>query len=239
MHLKDDISNRRFLVDTGAAFSVFPHSSEEPPSGPRLKGPAGRIIRCWGQRTLQLSFNGLHFSWDFLLAEVEFPILGVDFLRHHKLAVDAAAGHLLHTEALQRLGTASTEAAGELASILSSTPALYRTIFSEFPEVVDAGGNFPPPKHGVEHHIVTSGRPVTARFRRLDPEKLVAAKKEFERMEADGIIRRSDSCWSSPLHMVQKSDGSWRPCCMRNLVDSHNTIMIMIKSIFIAQYSCV
>ena len=31
-------------------------------------------------------------------------------------------------------------------------------------------------------------------------------------MEAAGIIRRSSSLSSSPLHMVKKSDGSWRPC---------------------------
>ncbi len=31
-------------------------------------------------------------------------------------------------------------------------------------------------------------------------------------MEKDGIIRRSNSPWSPPQHMVQKRDGSWRPC---------------------------
>ena len=31
-------------------------------------------------------------------------------------------------------------------------------------------------------------------------------------MENMGIIRRSDSPWSSPLHMVPKSSGGWRPC---------------------------
>ena len=42
--------------------------------------------------------------------------------------------------------------------------------------------------------------------------KLAAAKAEFQKMEAAGIIRCSDSPWASPLHMVPKPDGSWRPC---------------------------
>ncbi|KAJ8364454.1 hypothetical protein SKAU_G00132850 [Synaphobranchus kaupii] len=31
-------------------------------------------------------------------------------------------------------------------------------------------------------------------------------------MEHLGIIRRSDSPWTSPLHIVPKPDGGWRPC---------------------------
>ena len=31
-------------------------------------------------------------------------------------------------------------------------------------------------------------------------------------MESQGIIRHSKSSCSSPLHMVEKSDGSWQPC---------------------------
>ena len=31
-------------------------------------------------------------------------------------------------------------------------------------------------------------------------------------MESMGIIRRSSSPWASPLHMVPKSNGGWRPC---------------------------
>jgi hypothetical protein len=35
---------------------------------------------------------------------------------------------------------------------------------------------------------------------------------EFRSLEKAGIVRRSNSPWASPLHMVPKQDGSWRPC---------------------------
>jgi hypothetical protein len=53
---------------------------------------------------------------------------------------------------------------------------------------------------------------VFARPRRLDPEKHRIAEEEFLALEKAGIIRRSNSPWSSPLHLVPKKDGSWRPC---------------------------
>ena len=46
----------------------------------------------------------------------------------------------------------------------------------------------------------------------MEGEKLRIAKEEFLKMESLGIVRRSDSPWASPLHVVPKSDGSWRPC---------------------------
>lgn len=67
-------------------------------------------------------------------------------------------------------------------------------------------------KHGVEHYIPTVGPPVYARARRLDSAKLAIAKEEFATMERLGIVRRSNSPWASPLHMVTKADGGWRPC---------------------------
>jgi hypothetical protein len=41
---------------------------------------------------------------------------------------------------------------------------------------------------------------------------LAAAKSDFDKMEAEGIICCSTSPWSSPLHLVKKDDGTWRPC---------------------------
>jgi hypothetical protein len=67
-------------------------------------------------------------------------------------------------------------------------------------------------KHDVEHHLVMSRPPIASKFCRLDGEKLAAAKAEFAKLGAEGILSRSTSPWSSPLHMVQKLGGSWRPC---------------------------
>ena len=87
-------------------------------------------------------------------------------------------------------------------------------LLQEFPDVLQSDGfTAAPPRHQVRHHILTKlGLPVFAKARRLDPAKLAVAKAEFSAMEKGGIIRRSTSPWASPLHMVKKKDGGWRPC---------------------------
>jgi hypothetical protein len=67
-------------------------------------------------------------------------------------------------------------------------------------------------KHSVVHFVKTEGQPVAAKYRRLDPVKLKPAQVEFAELERQGIVRRSNSEWSSPLHMVRKQDRTWRPC---------------------------
>ena len=51
---------------------------------------------------------------------------------------------------------------------------------------------------------MTKGHPVFARPRRLAPDKLVTAKREFDDMIKLGIIEPSVSEWSSAFHMVPK-----------------------------------
>ncbi len=108
VHIVDETSQRRFLVDTGAAYSIFPYSSPGKQSSPRLTGADGLHIPCWGERRLSLTFHGRLFVWPFLLAKVQFPIIGVDFLRHFKLLVDPAANRLVDTVSTQLLPTVSS-----------------------------------------------------------------------------------------------------------------------------------
>ena len=250
LHVQDSLTGVRFLIDTGAAFSVLPFSSPSAPTGPALKGPNGVDIPCWGEENLHLILGGQRFEWIFLKAAVDFAIIGVDFLCYFELSVDVASGCLRGksrqtvsctrgppAEATLRMVRAapslqtrkdddvkvpsgsSVVPGGEKAvaampeeTRFSPAPTSLPELLARFPEVLNAEGRLPPSTHGVEHFIVTSGPPTSAKFRRLDEEKLKAAKEEFELMEKEGVVRRSSSCWSSLLHMVRKSDGSWRPC---------------------------
>ena len=137
------------------------------------------------------------------------PLLGADFLRHHNLLVDIRG---------QRLIEADTYASTTCSPMLHhlnwpwwSLPAI-SSAKSDYPELLQPTFSSATVRHGVQHHLTTSGPPVHARARRLAPDKLAIAKREFAEMEKMGIIRKSNSPWSSPLHIVAKQNGGWRPC---------------------------
>merc|ERR1711911_34123 len=67
-------------------------------------------------------------------------------------------------------------------------------------------------KHGVKHHIETTGRPIQSRARKLAPDKLAIAKAEIEKLCKLGVARRAKSEWASPLMVAPKPGGGWRVC---------------------------
>jgi hypothetical protein len=78
--------------------------------------------------------------------------------------------------------------------------------------VVNAGKSLLSAVQDLEHHIRTSGPPIASKFWRLEGAKLEAARKEFKDIEQEGVIECSMLPCASPLHMVPKKDGTWRPC---------------------------
>ncbi len=92
-------------------------------------------------------------------------------------------------------------------------PMTILAILDLFQDVLNPGTELlPQVSCNMAHFLSTKGPPVTSKLRRLDPEKLVAAQKEFAAMEAAGIARHSMSPWASLVHLVCKADGSWWPC---------------------------
>ena len=82
----------------------------------------------------------------------------------------------------------------------------------DYPEILQPHFSSDTVRHGVQHHITAATALVHAKARRLPPDKLAAAKSEFEEMEKIGIIRKSNSPRASLLHIVPKINGAWRPC---------------------------
>ena len=207
----DVLSGRSFLVDTGAEESVFPASIAERKKvrGPSLVAANGSAIPTYGKRNITLQLGkGASFVQKFWIADVTQPILGADFFTTQRLAIDLTNKRLVSLDGgLVIPGRPAHLQAGKGIHKIHSR---YEAIVEEFPELLVP--SFTENKHGVLHYIPTTGPPVHARARRLDHEKLTAAKAEFDEMEHLGIVRRSSSPWSSPLHMVKKSNGSWRPC---------------------------
>ena len=149
-------------------------------------------------------------------APVSATILGADFLFQHHLLVDMAGRRVLKSSTLNSISVSFpvSENPGFLRAYLLSTPECIRKLLSDFPDVLSSDGfTASPPRHKVHHHLLTQpGSLVFAKACRLDPDRLESAKKEFAAMENAGIIRRSTSPWSNPLHMVKRKDGTWRPC---------------------------
>ena len=82
----------RFLVDTGSEVSAIPPSPPDCRHSPdklTLMAMNDTPIRTYGKRSLTLNL-GLRrsFPWIFIIAEVQKPILGADFLWHFGLLVD-------------------------------------------------------------------------------------------------------------------------------------------------------
>ena len=58
----------------------------------------------------------------------------------------------------------------------SSTPRQH--VLEDFPSVLNRSKVLPKPSHRMQHFLVTEGRPVTARYQRLNNKRLEAAKKQ-------------------------------------------------------------
>ena len=116
-HAVDQITGMKFLVNTGAAYSVIPHSSPAPARGPPLPGAGGSAIRCWGAVTRTVKFGGQEFRWPFLRAAVQFPLLGADFLRANKLLVDLDGESVLVKNSGVKIPTSAVSGAAIFPSV--------------------------------------------------------------------------------------------------------------------------
>lgn len=215
LYISDHTSNQKFLIDTGADVSVLPPNRNEKlkaSTSTKLFAANGSSIPSYGEKRLNLNL-GLrrNFNWTFVIADVKQYIIGADFIKHYELLVDMKNNRLI--DGVTKLSTKGVPTTVESFGIRTyDATDEFSDILKEFQDITVPHDHKSPAKVNVSHHIITNGHPVFARPRRLAPDKLNIARKEFEYLVQQGICRPSKSSWASPLHMVKKSNGEWRPC---------------------------
>lgn len=203
-------------MDSGADVSILPWTrakGECQASNYKLYAANGTEILTYGVKMLTLDL-GLRrpFQWPFLIAKVNRGIIGADFLQKFQLLIDLHKRRLID-------GVTNLSIKGEIATIQGnddlstvSRTSKYFNLLNSYPDLTKPNLVNRIVKHGVEHHILTTGQPVYSKARQLAPDKLKLAKQEFQFMLDNDIIRPSKSQWASPLHLVNKKDGTLRPC---------------------------
>ena len=200
------------MNDTSSDGCIFPRKKlhdKRPRANCDLYAINGTAIHTYGRILLKLYFGpGRKIDWEFTIADVDTPVLGIDFRSHYDLLIDIKHLLIKQTESIPyKDATASPTPTSMVGPITPPSP-----IIRDFSELTNAHGRPKKPCHNTEHFIrTTPGPPVACRPRRLATDRLEIAKKDFNTMLDEGIARLSDSLWSYALHIVPKKDG-FRPC---------------------------
>lgn len=128
--------------------------------GPPLEAANGSSIRTYGTRHVELCFSGQRFTWDFITAKVAVPLLGAEFLCAYGLLVDVKNCRLIDATTFCSYPCAlSSLDSARLSSVLSPTGDFLR-LLAEFPTLTQPTFSSTAVKHGVEHHIATTGQKI-------------------------------------------------------------------------------
>lgn len=128
MFVHDKGNDIHFLIDTGAEKSIIPAHGKDNLSKDthqQLLAANGTPINCYGEQVFTLTFSPRHkYNWNFIIADVEEPILGADFLKAHNLLVDIGKKQLIQRDR-SRINVISNV----------SHPEPYQSLIQRFPNL--------------------------------------------------------------------------------------------------------
>lgn len=157
--------------------------------------------------------DGQELPWQFVIADTNKSIIGLDFLRYYKFSIDVFTNKITseqHTiSCVNKLYATNLHHLSFIKNQVDNDP--FNKLLLEF-EDLTRPNHFDKAKaqHNTVHHIKTKGPPVYSRARRLHPQKLEIARENFKILQEQGIISPACSPWASPLLLVPKKNDKFR-----------------------------
>ena len=228
------------LIDTGADASVLPMSrfKAERTSTVQLCTASGDSLSTSGTRECIVDVGSFQVSHNFYVAAVKKPILGVDFLKQHKVELNVkpngearlsftGEGRSVKKKVICKSHPIEVvDQEDQLAEVVSEDEEVHviaSVLKREKEDPNYAKGielvktEFPEVikgigrTHFIEHEIQTSNAsPICSTPFRLPFNLIPKARDEIKKLKEQGIVVPSTSEWCNPLVLVKKKTGNIR-----------------------------
>ncbi|GFX38859.1 hypothetical protein TNCV_1890231 [Trichonephila clavipes] len=171
LFIRDRRTNVTFLIDTGTDVSIIPATKTQRQNNSQMTLSAANTspIHVYTTQTLSLD-------------------LGLRRIFQWTFLVGNVSTPIIGTDFLYNFRL-----------VPDIRDSVYHELLRKFPDITKPPRPDQEIKHSVVHYIETNSRPVTAKARRLAPDRLRIAKAEFENMITLGHMRPSKN-FTSNLH---------------------------------------
>ena len=218
----DQINKISFLIDTGSVISTIKANKREfvkKPDDKVLYSATANEILTFGESFLSVNFNTPHnYEWKFTKTDLNFSIIGLDFLIAHNLVVDPFNRCLIDKGNGITIPLKPARITPPKLCCVLPEKSEFHSILAKYPKILNPPHRFKRVKHGIEHSINTNGNIVKSKLRRTSPETQKVIDEQIDEWLREGIVFRSDSPYASCLHVVPRKSGKPRVCVdYRNL----------------------
>lgn len=203
IHLNVTIFGQPFLglLDSGASVTIVGNQGYNKLTGLNLPLKPCKDLTCTVEGKVKI-INAI------VVPDVSHAlILGADFWKSMGIVPDLRRGLWTFTDNPESLQQISSITSSEhlTADQKLQLHNLISKIFIDMPDELGCTSL-------VQHTIRTKAEPIKQRFYPISPALQKIVNAELDDMLAKGVVRPSNSPWSSPIVLVKKKDGSYRFC---------------------------
>ena len=243
-YVVDETTRIPFLIDTGSEISILPRCFTEEvkdqftPRSKTIVGIGNTKIHPVGKVEMSLKIglsNDLTHKFWVVAEHKKFGVLGIDFLRKHRLMIIPASNELqeMDSKTSIKLQLPSRTVEEHKSTLMVEEETRERvttcetecwTLLGKFPELTQRPDYNGKPKHNytLKLDLDADFEPKMTLARRCNLTVQKSINENFSDLERRGAVIRGDAqLGASPVTVVKKKDGSLRVCVDYTYLNSH------------------